>query len=76
VPEKVAIEIDEGEIKFFRHTKAILIKRIRITYRDLKTVAFEFIFPVVIILLAMFLLRISFIKDSPAQTINFDIFKN
>ena len=38
--------------------------------------AFEFIFPIVIILLPMFLMRISFIKHSPEQTISFDLFKS
>ena len=74
--ESVVIERDEHSTNFFRHTKAILLKRIRITYRDLKTMAFEFIFPVLIILLSMFLMRISFIKDSPEQTVSFDLFKS
>ena len=74
--ENIVIERDETSSNFFRHTKAILLKRIRVTYRDLKTMAFEFIFPVVIILLSMFLMQISFIKDSPEQTMSFDLFKS
>lgn len=73
--DNIVIERDDS-IKFFRHLKAILLKRIRVTYRDFKTLAFEFIFPVLIILLAMFLMRISFIKDSPEQNVNFDLFKS
>lgn len=38
--------------------------------------AYEFIIPIGIIVLAMFLMRISFVTDPPDQTINLDIFKS
>lgn len=45
------------------------------TYRDWKTLAFEFIFPLSLILAAMFLMRISFIKDMVEQPITLNIFR-
>ena len=50
-----------GCYKFFLHFKATFVKRLRVIRRDLKSFVFELILPFIIILLGLFLLRVSFI---------------
>jgi len=45
------------------------MKRLRVIFRDLKSFVFELILPFVIIILALFLLRINFIKDFNSQAL-------
>lgn len=55
--------------RFLIHFKATFLKRLRVIFRDLKSFVFELILPFVIILLALFLLRINFIKDMTYQSL-------
>jgi len=54
--------------RFLIHFKAIFLKRLRVIIRDLKSFLFELILPFIIILLALFLLRINFIKDQNSKS--------
>jgi hypothetical protein len=61
---------EDGECyRFTIHFKATFLKRLRVIFRDLKSFVFELILPFVIILLALFLLRINFIKDLNSQSL-------
>jgi hypothetical protein len=42
--------------------------------RDIKTFLFELILPLVVIICALFLMKINFIKDPPAQYINLNTY--
>ena len=61
---------------FWRHSKATLLKRIRVIKRDLKSFLFELILPLVIITLALLLMRVSFITDQPEQRYNMEYYTN
>lgn len=52
--------------RFVSHLLATVLKRIRVIKRDMKSFIFELLLPMVIIILALLLMRISFIKDAPA----------
>lgn len=45
--------------------KALWIKRFWMTVKDYKTLAYEFLYPIVVIIAAMFLMRINWIADKP-----------
>ena len=53
---------------------ATILKRIRVIKRDVKGFLFELILPIVIIILAMLLMTVSFIRDSPNQDLNYDLY--
>ena len=55
--------------RFLIHFKATFQKRLRVIFRDLKSFIFELILPFLIILLALFLLRINFIKDESPKSL-------
>ena len=42
--------------------------------RDIKSFLFELILPIVIIILALLLMTVSFITDSPYQELNYNIY--
>lgn len=44
------------------------------TVKDYKTVAYEFVYPIVIILVALFLMRVSWVADRPAQEMSWSLF--
>lgn len=52
------------------HFKATFLKRFRVIRRDLKSFVFELVLPFIIILLALFLLRVSFVVDYNSRTLN------
>jgi len=52
------------------HLDATILKRLRVIRKDYKSFILELILPMIIIIFALLLMRISFIKDLPAQTIN------
>lgn len=64
---------EEGT-RFWRHIQALFVKRFWVTIKDIKTVAYEFIYPIVIIILAMFLMKINWIADRPAQSMDWSLF--
>ena len=51
------------------HFKATFLKRFRVIRRDYKSFIFELILPFIIIILALFLLRVSFIEDFPSRAL-------
>jgi ATP-binding cassette, subfamily A (ABC1), member 3 len=55
--------------RFLIHFKATFLKRLRVIRRDLKSFVFELVLPFVIILLALFLLRVSFVTDQGSRTL-------
>ena len=65
---------EEGCITFFIHFKATFLKRLRVIKRDLKSFIFELILPFAIILLSLFLLRISFVEDFSPRTLNINTY--
>lgn len=56
--------------QFWIHFKATFYKRLRVIKRDSKSFVFELILPILIIILALFIMRISFVTDYQPQTIN------
>lgn len=50
---------------------ATILKRLRVIRRDLKSFIFELVLPMLIILLALMLMRISFIKDLDSQELTY-----
>lgn len=52
------------------------MKRFRVIRRDIKSFLFELILPIVIIILALFLMRISFITDLPEKKFDISLWKN
>ena len=48
-----------------------MLKRIRVIKRDLKAFIFELLLPMVIIILALLLMRISFVTDFPSRTLTY-----
>jgi ATP-binding cassette subfamily A (ABC1) protein 3 len=64
---------EEGDCyRFLLHFKATFLKRLRVIRRDLKSFLFELVLPFIIILLGLFLLRVSFIADFGSQPITID----
>lgn len=64
---------EEGSCsRFFLHFKATFLKRLRVIRRDMKSFLFELVLPFIIILLGLFLLRVSFINDFDSQPITID----
>ena len=61
---------EEGCITFFIHLKATFLKRFRVLRRDYKSFIFELALPFIVILLSLFLLRVSFIEDFGPRTLN------
>lgn len=50
------------------------MKRFRVIRRDWKSFIFELILPIIIMIFALLLMRISFITDQSAQTININTY--
>lgn len=65
---------DNACVQFFIHFKATFLKRLRVIRRDLKSFIFELLLPIVIIILALQLMRVSFITDQSAQSINLNTY--
>lgn len=57
--------VDGAVSRFFIHLKATILKRLRVIKRDYKSFVLELLLPMAIIILALLLMRISFIKDLP-----------
>jgi ATP-binding cassette, subfamily A (ABC1), member 3 len=57
---------------FFLHFKATFLKRLRVLRRDAKSYTFELILPFIIILCALFFLKINFASNLPAQSLTVD----
>lgn len=60
--------------QFWIHFNATFMKRFRVIRRDWKSFIFELILPIIIMIFALFLMRISFITDQSAQTININTY--
>jgi hypothetical protein len=54
------------------HFKATFLKRLRVLRKDAKSFTFELILPFVIILCALFFLKINFASDLPSQSLTVD----
>lgn len=59
--------VDGSVNRFFIHLKATILKRLRVIKRDYKSFILELLLPMGIIILALLLMQISFIKDLPEQ---------
>lgn len=46
------------------------------TIKDYKTVAYEFIYPIAIILIVLFLMRVSWIKDRPIVSMDWSLYES
>jgi ATP-binding cassette, subfamily A (ABC1), member 3 len=57
---------------FYLHFRATFIKRLIMLKRDVKTYTFELILPFVIILCALFFLKINFASNLPSQSLTVD----
>lgn len=53
---------------------ATILKRLRVIRRDIKSFVFELILPMVIIVLALMLMKISFIHDLAPMDMTYDIY--
>ena len=53
--------------RFFLHLEATILKRLRVIKRDYKAFILELILPMIIVIFALLLMRISFIVDLPEQ---------
>lgn len=58
--------------RFISHLLATILKRVRVIKRDIKSFLFELILPLVIIILALLLMTVNFITDSPSETISYE----
>lgn len=56
------------------HLAATILKRLRVIRRDIKSFLFELILPMVIFIIAMFLMRISFVKDFSSMDLSYDVY--
>ena len=60
--------------RFVSHLLATVIKRFRVIKRDPKSFIFELLLPLLIIVLALLLMTVTFVSDSPSQTLNYDLY--
>ena len=54
--------------------KALWVKRFWMTAKDYRTLLYEFLYPIVIIIAAMFMMKSNFISDKPYQTMDWSLF--
>lgn len=45
------------------------------TVKDYKTVAYEFVYPIAIIIVVLFLMRVNWIKDRPVVEMDWGVFE-
>lgn len=55
---------------FFKHTKALMLKRLRIFRRDLMQLFCEVLLPIIIIIAGLGMLTIKFVKDDITVAVN------
>ena len=67
------VQPEEGT-RFWRHIKALWVKRFWMVVKDYKSVVYEFVYPIAIIILALFLIRTDFMKSKPAQVMDWSVF--
>lgn len=65
---------DECCTRFWSHLAATLLKRLRVVRRDIKSFIFELILPMIIIVIATILMRVSFVHDVAPQTLNYRLY--
>lgn len=51
-----------------------MLKRVRVIKRDVKSFLFELVLPIIIIILALLLMTVSFIRNLPAQELSYNTY--